>query len=163
MRLAGVDPASVEQLQKLGAQLKAADKAVRREMYAAVRKSAAPVQTEMRTAAQDYLPSGGGLGAWVAALTVRVRQSYSGRRAGIALVGHLTSGGSGKAADLGAINRGRVMHYAWGKRKKGGGLFGPQSVRGHFWDDTAKGPVMKRAKADMLAALQRARGQIISK
>ena len=62
----------------------------------------------------------------------------------------------GKAADLGAINRGRVMHPVWGRAKRGGlanGLAGPQLIRPGYFSTVMSGLVARRAEQNILAAL----------
>lgn len=66
------------------------------------------------------------------------------------------AGTFGKDADLGAIDRGRVMHPLWGRAKRGGlagGLAGPQMVRPGYFSDVMSGLVARRAEQNILAAL----------
>lgn len=163
-------------LRDFGAVLKAADKEFRREVSREIGHEAKAIPPEIKQSAIDTLPAGGGLGAWVAAIKLRVRQSFTGRTVGVTIVGTLdnksavrkTSAGKrysarragtfGARADLRAINRGRVMHPAWGRSKAdGSGLFGPQSVEPGFWDRPLTGTTAQRARRGIEAALTRAR------
>lgn len=72
------------------------------------------VEKGIRARAVALLPRGGGLGAWVSALTIRSSVRVAARRARARLVGHRTS--LGGVADIDAIDRGRVRHPAWGRR-----------------------------------------------
>jgi hypothetical protein len=72
------------------------------------------VEEGIRQRAVEILPTAGGLGGWVAALTIRSSVRVAARRARATLVGYRRSM-SGNA-DIAAIDRGRVRHPAWGRR-----------------------------------------------
>lgn len=155
-------------LQALGRAVRAADPTVRRELFAAVQRATRPVKDEIKVSARQTFPAGGGLNEWVAALGVKTKTSLSGRRAGVVITGTLDNkrhsvrraggrrrktrktGTFGARADLRALNRGRVMHPAWGR----GPLLGPQMVRAGFWDRPLEGEVTDRAHREMVQALE---------
>jgi hypothetical protein len=157
----------VAKLRHLGAALKeAGDKETKREFYKAIQRATKPVKEEIKQSARDTLPHGGGLNEWVAAIGIKTKQSYSGRMPGITITGALDnksavrrsggkrsksrkSGTFGARADLRAINRGRVMHPAWGH----GPLVGPQMVTPGFWDKPFKGIVARRATKEIRRAM----------
>ena len=129
-------------VREFGKALKSADKEIRKEVRKAVTAAAKPVKQEVLQSARLTLPSG--LGLWASAgLTVKVKQTYSGANTSVTIIGDLDnkkvkrgagkgrrrSGTFGPVGDLRALNRGRVMHPAWGRAKKDGGLFGPQMVK----------------------------------
>lgn len=142
--------------------MKQADKDIRRETFKAVNRAVKPIRDELKTSARKTLP--GDLAEWVAKpLTTRTRQAYSGKSVGITVKATVPSkmkgrgkskrrrtGTFGAKADLGAINRGRVMHPVWGR----GPLVGPQMVKAGFFTDVARGPVSDRAKVEIKAALE---------
>jgi len=57
----------------------------------------------------------------------------------------------GNRSDLGAIDRGRVMHPRWGR----GPLVGPQMVTPGWFSRVMEGLVARRAEKEILAALDR--------
>ena len=169
-------------LRDFGATLKGADREFRREVSRAIGHEAKVIPPEIKQSARDTLPSTGGLGEWVAGIKLKVRQSFTGRAAGVTIVGTLdnksavrktSSGGRykgrragtfGARADLRAINRGRVMHPAWGRaRADGSGLFGPQPVEPGFWDRPLEGTTAQRARRGIEAALVRARDALAAR
>lgn len=183
--------ADVEEFRRLGAAVKGADAALRKELFKAVANATKPVKEEVARSARETLPSGGGLNEWVASAKLTVRQAYSGRNPGVTIkaekakfksvrvktkhhdvIGPLARGQArtktvkrriaktfGAQSDLGAIDRGRVMHPAWGRSKRGSqgasGLFGPQMVTPGFFTRVMEGLVAKRAEKEILAALDR--------
>lgn len=88
-----------------------------RALNRGLRRAAPGVRTEIRAAAQERLPAGGGLGAWVARVRINVRTRVTGRRVGIKLVGGRNS--QGGKTDVRAIDRGRVRAPSWGRRGPG--------------------------------------------
>lgn len=158
------------ELRAVGVALRGADKEIRRELFKAVQRATKPVKAEIKAEAERSLPSGGGLGKWVARIGIRTRTALSGRSVGITIEGTLNNKakvrGRGKGrrarhtfgqnADLGAINRGRVMHPAWGR----GPLVGPQMVKAGFWDRPLQTLTAERARREILAALEAVKAQI---
>lgn len=170
--LASIDAKS---LAAFGKAMRAAPKEVRQAFAKSVGHEAKVIPPEIRASAIESLPAGGGLNVWVSKLGMRVRQSWSGRSPGITITGTLdnkravrktSSGGRykarrsgtfGKVADVRAINRGRVMHPAWGRSKAdGSGLFGPQMVRPGFWTRPLEGLVARRAAKRIKEAIDQA-------
>lgn len=69
------------------------------------------------------------------------------------------AGTFGTRADLGALDRGRVMHPTWGR----GPLVGPQAVPTGFASRVFEGPVAARAEQEVLAALGRAVDRVLAR
>jgi hypothetical protein len=155
-------------LRALGKALKGVDKTIRQNMFKAAKRVTQPVKNEIKQSARTTLPSGGGLNEWVAALGTKTKTSLSGRNVGITITGTLDnkkktvpktgrgrrktrrSGTFGAIADIRAINRGRVMHPAWGR----GPLIGPQMVKTGFWTRPLEGETTTRARREMTQALE---------
>ena len=172
--------ADVRAYRELGALLKGVEKDVKRELFKAVSSATKPVKAEIRESARRTLPRKGGLNEWVAGAKVTTRQSYSGRNPGVTIkaerdkfksvsVGGKRSkkrlpGTFGKKSDLGAINRGRVMHPYYGRARKveGNGLYGPQMVRPGFFTDVMTGVMAQRAKREILTAMQQITNKVTS-
>jgi hypothetical protein len=151
-------------LRQLGQAMRGADKQIKRELFKAVQRATRPVKEEIKASARATLPSSGGLNEWVAQIGIRTRQAYTGRSVGITITGTLDNkkvargrgkgrrkaGTFGARADLRAINRGRVMHPAWGR----GPLVGPQMVKAGFWDEPLEGLTARRARKEIVEAMQ---------
>lgn len=165
-------------LKAFGKALKGADKELRKEMFKAVASATKPVKEEIKRSAIETLPSTGGLGTWVSKIGIKTRQAYSGRNVGITITGTLDNkkvargkgrgkrkaGTFGATADLRAINRGRVMHPAWGRAKAdGSGLFGPQMVKSGFWSNPMEGLVAARARKEIEEAMRRVADEIAAR
>lgn len=109
----------------------------RREVVKAIgrgiRKGAPAVRKAIRASAIEQLPSGGGLGKWVAAARVTVQIRLSGRKAGVRLKGGRNS--AGQRSDIKAIDNGRVRAPSWGRRGKG--AWHVQTVPAGFFTRTA--------------------------
>jgi hypothetical protein len=109
----------------------------RREVVKAVgrgvRKGAPAVRKAIRAKALEILPSGGGLGKWVAQSRVTVQVRLSGRKAGVKLKGGRNS--AGQRSDIKAIDNGRVRAPSWGRRGKG--AWHVQAVPEGFFTETA--------------------------
>jgi hypothetical protein len=88
-------------------------KALRRRMTEPVPAVRAAIKAE----AIASLPSGGGLGDWVAAIKITSSTTVNGRTVRVRLRGGRRSNG-GKT-DVRAIDRGRVRHPSWGRRGRG--------------------------------------------
>lgn len=152
------------ELRQFGKALRGADKEIRTELFKAVSRATKPVKEEVQAEARRSLPSRGGLGEWVARVGVRTRQAYTGRSVGVTITGKLGSKPRPKGrrrktfgkADLVAINRGRVMHPAWGR----GPLVGPQMVRAGFWDRPMETLLARRAAHEIRAAIRAAAEKI---
>lgn len=122
------------------AELKAFEgrKEVLNEIRRELRKPAllADLRTRVRWNAIAVLPSGGGLGAWVAKARMSIQIRDSGRTAGIRVKLGRKSG-KGKAALEGLDNTGRVRHPVYGDRRQ---WFGQQVASRFFsnvWDQYA--------------------------
>lgn len=156
-------------LQALGKALKGADKDIRREMYKAAQRATRPVKDEIKASARVTLPARGGLNEWTAALGIKTKTSLGGRTVGIFITAALDNkkktvpkttgkgrrktrraGTFGPIADLRALNRGRIMHPAWGR----GPLIGPQMVKAGFWNKPLEGAVTDRGRREMTQALE---------
>ena len=171
--------ADVSEFRQLATVVRGADKTLRKEMFAAIASAAKPVKEEIPRSARQLLPKRGGLNEWVAGAQITVRQAYSGRNPGVLIkaekpktvkrrvrdttIGPLRPGQTrtrttrsrkagtfGARSDLPAIDRGRVMHPAWGR----GPLLGPQLVQRGFFTAVMEGLVARRAEKAMLEALR---------
>ncbi len=162
-----------EDFRRLGRQLKEAGngKEVRKGLYRSVSRATRPVRKEIKASALAILPASGGLNRYVASLTIRTKQQYTGTGAGVTIIGAKNSkertvrdvtigplragqkrtrrvrkaGTFGKAADMRAANRGRIMHPRWGR----GPLLGPQSVTPGFFDRPLEGPLVDRMRKEV--------------
>ena len=99
------------------------------------------VEPGIRRRAVVLLPSGGGLGGWVAALSLGWSVGVAGRGARATLVGHRRS--LAGAADTAAIDRGRVRHPSWGRR--GPNDWHVQLVAPGFFSKAAEAPLWAAA------------------
>jgi hypothetical protein len=153
-------------MRRLSSAMKDAPRHIRTEMVEAMRTAVAPVEAEVRASARTTLP--GDLGEWTALLQVQTRAASSGPRTGVTLEATMNRKPAAKSgrragprADLNAINRGRVMHYAWGQSRKGGaGLFGPQMVKPGFWTGPLRSTTAVRARKEIEAAMIRAASRV---
>jgi hypothetical protein len=160
-----VDVAAVR---ALGRDLKAVgDKQLKVEVIKAAQRATRDVKDEIKASAVETLPSSGGLGRWVAAITLRTRVAFGGRSVGVTIQGALDnkraakksrssgkrykarrSGTFGARADLGAINRGRVMHPVYGR-----GPLQLQRVQEGFWTKPLEGETAEKARAEIVEAM----------
>jgi hypothetical protein len=117
--------------EQLAAELRAFDG--RRALVQAARRGitrALPgVRQRVKEHAVEILPSGGGLGAWVAAARLNVKISYGSRTAGIRLKGSRKS--TGDKSDLAGIDAGKVRAPSWGRRNAG--AWHSQTVTAGWW------------------------------
>ncbi len=67
------------------------------------------------------------------------------------------AGTFGRQSDLSAINRGRVMHPAWGR----GPLVGPQMINAGYFDQVMDQIVAVRAEKAIMAALREAIAKLV--
>jgi hypothetical protein len=163
-----VDDTAIRQMGKV---LRGTGKEFRRELFAAAQRTTRPVKDEIKQAALNTLPSGGGLNEWVSKIGIKTRNSLGGRTPGLFIVGTIDNkrevrkaggkrrklrkrGTFGARADLRAIDRGRVMHPIFGHLNAEGKLAGPQMVKAGFWTNTLTGPVAERAKGEYVDAMK---------
>lgn len=119
---------------------------MRRGLLAAVR----PVEDALKDSAVSVLPSGGGLGSWVARqLEVTPTATSSGDTVTITVKIRI------RGHDLPSINRGRVMHPTYGRLP-----MQLQIVPAGFVTDALKGPVADRVRKDMGRVLEDTARQI---
>lgn len=161
-----VDAAS---LRKFNAALKGADREIRAEFSKSIQRATRPVKEVIHESARDTLPKRGGLNEWAAAIGIKTASRLGGKNPSVVVTGALDnkrqvrrSGGRrsrtrkagtfGAKADVRALNRGRVMHPAWGR----GPLVGPQMVPTGFWDKPLEGEVSRTAQQEIHAAMERA-------
>lgn len=107
-------------------------KIVVKELRSGIRKPFPAVRAKIRAKAQAILPSGGGLGTWVARARIGLSVKVTGTRVRVTVRGGRNSAGG--RSDLKAIDRGRVRHPAWGRRGKGD--WHTQPVQEGFFTDT---------------------------
>jgi hypothetical protein len=110
-----------------------------------VRRPVPEVRKAIRRHAVATLPSGGGLGRWVAAARINVAVKLTGYKSvGIKLKGGRNSAGG--RAHLTAIDEGRVRAPSWGRR--GQGQWHSQSVTPGFFTVPASGAEQWRRAVD---------------
>lgn len=110
-----------QQLRDLGLRLKAgADTGLlRRELLKGIRAAAGPLVADVRQAARERLPKGGGLNEWVADSPIAVRTRLTGVSAGVRIVNtsKVPDGKRGGTADFGS-DRGKVRHPVFGHKDR---------------------------------------------
>jgi hypothetical protein len=138
-------------VRKLGA-----DRSIVNEMTKAIRRAVPPIRGAVRRNALAYLPSRGGLGAWVArgSITARVRRSAS--NAGVTIVDGRNSAGG--RTDMRRINAGTVRHPYWGDRRS----WAPQTVRAGFFDDAITTDGARAFEAAVIDAVNVAAGRVVN-
>lgn len=159
-----------EALQAFGKALRTADKEIRRDLYRAVQRGTRDAKDEVKKSAVAILPHGGGMGEWTASLTVRTRQSYSGRSPGVTIVGGRNKKGKartkkgrvssfGKKADMNRMNAGRTAHGAWGHMPRRGLIL--QNVPAGFFDKAIEGPVADQVVREVYIALDKTLNKLL--
>lgn len=134
--------ADVRDFRRLAAKSRTAPPAIRRRTGRALTEAARPVRREIAASARSKLPRRGGLGAWVAAARVTVRQVDQGGTVGVAI------SASKAGHDLAAIDAGSIRHPTWGRAP-----LHQQGVTPGYFTDVMTGPVARRARKAMLDAL----------
>jgi hypothetical protein len=105
------------QLRELGVKLQGASNGgLRRELRAGIRAGAAPLVEDVRRAAREKLPKGGGLNEFVANSKITVSVPLAGRNASVRLINSRQSKRGG-IRDFGS-DLGRVRHPVFGHRKR---------------------------------------------
>lgn len=115
-------------------------KALRR----ALTKASKPAVKDVRAHAAEILPSGGGLGRWVASARIGVRIGYTSRTAGVKLRGGRKS--LTDKSDLTAIDRGTVRAPTFGHR--GRRAWHSQAVPPGWWTDPLSSNADWQASSD---------------
>jgi hypothetical protein len=105
-----------------------------KEVRKKLREPVDPVRRRIKATARGTLPATGGLGEWVAGVTITATVTLGGRAAGIRLRGGRNSLGSARS-DIRAIDRGRLRHPTFGRRHRG--MWFTQSVLPGFFTKTA--------------------------
>lgn len=101
-----------ESIRDLGRLLKAAPKELRRDMLREFRAAGTPTRKAVQAALSEDLPQGGGAAKTISRVKVGVRNSLTGRNAGVRFsVAH------GKN-DITAIERGVLRHPIYGNRDR---------------------------------------------
>lgn len=96
-----------------------------------IRKPVTPIRRAVKARAKAILPSGGGLGAWVARLSVTSKVYLGSKRARIQVKGSRKN--ATDKAWLTRIDAGSVRHPTWGRRGKD--AWHTQSIPSGFWSD----------------------------
>lgn len=106
------------ELRRLGAQMKAAgDKGLGKEMAAALRKVAQPVEAAVRREADAVMPNRGGYRAvFSRSVKFRVSQRIGARRAALELKTYAE--GTKQRRDIVALNRGNLRHPVFGRSRR---------------------------------------------
>lgn len=101
-----------------------------KELRTEIRKPVSAIRKLIKATALAILPKSGGLNQWVAAIRITARMKFSGRSAGVSLVGGRRSESKAKS-DIRAMNRGRLRAPSWGR--KGRGDWHTQAVEPEFF------------------------------
>lgn len=111
-----LEPNPAEQISRLAAEIRRVGdgRVIVNEMTKRIRRSAGPIRKAVKASAVTVLPSGGGLGAWVARSSVRVAVRRGTRSAGVAVVGGRRS--TGGRTHLRRIDAGKVRAPYYGHR-----------------------------------------------
>lgn len=113
-----------------------------------------PVRTAVRASALATLPHSGGLGAWVARVSVLVRVRRSASNAGVSVTAGRNA--SGHRADIKAIDAGNVRHKAWGHAP-----WSAQSVPAGFFSDAVTEEGMTAFREAVVAAVNQAAAEVL--
>lgn len=105
------------------------------QMAKRIRKAVPPVRAAVKASAVATLPSGGGLGRYVASAGVRASVKRGPRSAGIALVSGMKQRKGRKRVDVRSMNQGRTRHPLWGNRRH----WYPQTVTPGYFDRAVEG------------------------
>jgi hypothetical protein len=142
------------QLRELARDLDRASVGLRKEMPKALRRAAKPMVLAIRAEAVASLPSGGGLGEYVAAAAISTVVKTGADNTTLQLRGRRKqTRDGGKQVDLPAIARGLLRHLTYGRRP-----WVTQQVQPGFWDrgvDNARGAVEHELQAAMDALRRR--------
>lgn len=135
----------LEQLTRVSAKLRAANRDLRLESNRALREATKPLPDAIRRSAEAHLPKGGGLAANIAASKIRTVRRASGSGAGITIT-------TSNAYLIGRMNKGKLRHRVWG-----GEVWVSQSVTPRWWTDPIDdvGPRVKSALEDALENVAR--------
>lgn len=90
---------------------------IQRELRAKLRRPLPAVRAAVRARALATLPKRGGLNRWAAKAKVDFEIVYVGRGAGVRLT--VSRSSMRGPSDLRALDRGRVRHPSWGRRRPG--------------------------------------------
>jgi hypothetical protein len=106
------------QLRRLGEQIKATgDKGLGREMAAAIRKAAKPIEAAISREADAVMPSAGGYRATFSkSMKFRVALRIGARRASLTM--HTFATGTKERRDIGALNKGTLRHPVFGRSRR---------------------------------------------
>lgn len=124
-------------------------KVLLKELRTEIRKPVPAIRKAIKKHALAIMPKSGGLNQWIAAIRITARMKFSGRSAGITLVGGRRS--TKAKSDMRAINRGRLRAPSWGRR--GRGDWHTQAVPPEFFTIPADNDKLWRAA--ILAALDK--------
>lgn len=141
-----------DELNRLARNLKGADKAVRRELYAGLQRATKPMRANAKRAAATRLPQRGGLAAEVARSRFSARIKTANRNTRLRIE---VSSRKGADLDLRALDRGRIRHPVFGRR--GAWVtqeITPEIISGSLANDA---PIAQR---EALAALDRVARQM---
>lgn len=149
--MTSLDARSLQQSRDLASALRRAPKTLQDGLRRGLTAAVAPVEDEVKASARRVLPSGGGMGDWVAArVDVSPKVATSSDRVTVTVTISM------RGHDLSAINRGRIMHPVYGRLP----MRGPQLVKPGFVTDALKGPVADRARREMDRVLEDTARQI---
>ncbi len=139
-----------DELRSLGAALKGADKALRKEIQTALKATVAPLADAVKAEGGSTLPSRGGLAAKVEATRITTKIRMTGRQAGVRIVG------KGKL-EIEPLDVGVLRHPLFGNEK----FWFQQSVRPGWWSR----PIEERAdtiRADLAQAIGDALKRVVA-
>ena len=108
----------IESLAALARDLKAAgDKGLTKELRSGLQRSTRPLKAAAKAGALEHLPNSGGLAEEVAASRFTTRANLLGRNPSVKLVAAGRQNAEGRKHDLDAMDRGRLRHPLYGRRK----------------------------------------------
>jgi hypothetical protein len=128
-----------------------------KQMTKEIRSAVPPIRVAVRRNAVGTLPSGGGLGEWVARSRVTAAIRRSGRSAGIKLRAGRNS--EKKRSDIRAIDKGRVRAPLFGNRSK----WHLQSVKPGFFTDAVTDEGMEAFRKAVVKAIDKAVREVLGR
>lgn len=127
-----------------------ADRAIVNNMARRIRSSVPPVRREIRSNAMSYLPSRGGLNAWVARVSVNARVRRSLSNAGISFA--IGRNSDRRRTDTKRLDAGRLRAPLFGDRRS----WHLQSVKANFASDAVESVAAKDFRNEVVLAVDQA-------
>lgn len=128
-----------------------------KQMSKEIRSAVPPIRVAVKKNAVGTLPSGGGLGEWVAKSRVTATIRRTGRSAGIRLKAGRNS--EKKRSDIRAIDKGRVRAPLFGNRR----IWHLQSVKPGFFTDAVTDEGMEAFRKAVIKAIDKAVREVLGR